>query len=52
MNVWSDIEKWWQQPELQELRRAFCKNYANFSTDWYLQWESEFKRLLLLNERE
>ena len=41
-----DIEKWWQQPDVQKARSSFCANYANFSPDWPKQWESEFKRLL------
>jgi len=40
------IEKWWLREELQEARKSFCANYANFSPDWSQQWESEFERLL------
>ena len=43
----TDIETWWQQSDVQEARSAFCTNYANFSSDWPQQWETEFKRLLL-----
>lgn len=45
-DTWKDIETWWQQPDVQKARSAFCANYANFSPDWTQQWESEFKRLL------
>jgi putative transferase (TIGR04331 family) len=43
---WPVIETWWQQPEVQKARSAFCANYANFSPDWPQQWEVEFKRVL------
>ncbi len=42
----TDIETWWQRPDVQKIRRAFCANYANFSPDWPQQWEAEFRRLL------
>jgi putative transferase (TIGR04331 family) len=41
-----DIEKWWAKVEVQEARRNFVKQYANFSPDWKEQWEQEFKAVL------
>lgn len=46
---WVDIEAWWQQQDVQQARNAFCAKYANFSPDWAQQWETEFRRLLSLN---
>lgn len=39
-------EKWWNQPDVQEVRRNFVEHYANFSPDWKLQWEREFEAVL------
>ncbi len=41
-----DIEKWWDKVEVQEARRNFVAQYANFSPDWKDQWEQEFKTVL------
>lgn len=40
------IDIWWRRPDVQKARSAFCANYANFSSDWTQQWESEFKCIL------
>ena len=41
-----DIEKWWNKVKVQEARRNFVEQYANFSPDWKEQWEQEFKVVL------
>ena len=42
-----DIEKWWNKVEVQEARRNFVAQYANFSPYWKEQWEQEFKAVLV-----
>jgi len=41
-----DIENWWSKVDVQEARRRFVEQYANFSSDWKQQWEREFKAVL------
>ena len=41
-----DIEKWWRRPEVQDTRRRFVAQYANYSSDWQQQWEKEFRAVL------
>ena len=42
----NNIESWWKEAEVQDARRAFVSNYANFSPDWMKHWEQEFKSVL------
>lgn len=44
--ILTDIETWWQQPDVQKASSDFCANYANFSPDWTQKWENEFRRVL------
>ncbi|MCF8176914.1 MAG: LIC12162 family protein [Sulfuritalea sp.] len=38
-----DPEGWWAKPEVQQARQNFVARYANFSSDWKIQWEREFR---------
>jgi len=51
LGVWNEVEIWWQKPEVQEARKAFCEKYANFSPNWPQLWRTEFKRILSLNSK-
>lgn len=46
MSVINDPQGWWRRPEVQEARRSFVLNYANFSPDWATKWERQFKEVL------
>ena len=39
-------ERWWNEPNVQEIRKNFVDNFANFSCDWKNQWENEFEAVL------
>jgi len=41
-----DPEGWWMKPEVQEARSRFVEQYANYSSDWKKQWETEFRRAI------
>ena len=41
-----DPEGWWMKPEVQDARNRFVEKYANFSSDWKAQWETEFRRAI------
>ena len=47
--VESHPEDWWHSTRVQEVRRNFCEQYANFSHDWKSLWGKEFKRILSLD---
>jgi putative transferase (TIGR04331 family) len=42
-NLGFDPEGWWFRSEVQEARSKFIEKYANFSSNWKMQWEIEFK---------
>jgi len=44
-SIYSDVQGWWYDSELQDARRTFCKQYALTSTDWIEQWKDFFNRL-------
>ena len=41
--IYSDVDKWWNQDEVQAARNYFCKKYANFS----MSDEKKLSQLLL-----
>ena len=43
--VWDDVEGWWQGPEVQAARRAFCAAYAPTSRAWWFEWAKVLWRL-------
>jgi putative transferase (TIGR04331 family) len=43
VHVRSDPQGWWRRPDIQEAREAFVDRYANFSRDWAVRWEAEFR---------
>jgi len=42
----NEIDGWWWTAEVQEARRNFIDQYANFSSDWKQEWEHEFEEVL------
>ena len=44
--VWSDIQGWWSQSEVQEARIVFCERYAK-SSDNHVQ---DLKKILTAND--
>jgi putative transferase (TIGR04331 family) len=46
--VWSDIDGWWHDQELQNVRLEFCKKYVctSSSHDSINQWYNFFNKLL------
>jgi putative transferase (TIGR04331 family) len=47
-SIIDDPEGWWMQDDLQNVRNAFVKNYANFSVNWKGEWEQVLR--LIINE--
>ncbi len=45
-NLKNNIEDWWSSNETKDARSYFKKNYANFSYNWHLSWEKEFRSLI------
>ena len=39
------IEEWWQQEELQSVRRDFCYQYARTSENWQEEWRVFLKKI-------
>ncbi len=42
----NNIEEWWSSSETMDARSCFKKNYANFSNNWHVNWEKEFRSLI------
>lgn len=40
-NIRKNPRSWWNSPDIQNLRREFVEQYANFSPDWAREWEQE-----------
>ena len=40
--AYDDIEKWWNSPDRQEARQAFCSRFALTSKDAVKEWADEF----------
>ena len=36
--IWNDVDAWWAQKEIQEVRRNFCWNYARTNKFWLIEW--------------
>lgn len=43
--AYDDVEKWWDSPERQEARQAFCNRFALTSRDAVKEWADEFRRM-------
>ena len=37
----TDINKWWNQENIQNLRKSFVDKYSNFSENWIDPWVDE-----------
>ena len=37
------INQWWSSPEVQEVRREYCEQYANTSDNEYAHWSKQIK---------
>jgi putative transferase (TIGR04331 family) len=44
-SIWSDVESWWAEPELQDVVIRFCKKYARTSPEWLADWKTELTAL-------
>ena len=40
--IYDDVQKWWQGPELQDARVMFCNSYAKSSDTWIKDWADHF----------
>ena len=40
--IYDDVQKWWEGPELQEARVMFCNSYAKTSDTWIKDWADHF----------
>ena len=47
--IYPDVENWWNQSEVQEVRQEFIYNYARLSPHWLKDWKQEFRRVLKEN---
>ncbi len=45
-NVINNLNKWWNNQSLQEVRRNFCKQYAYTSNSWIDEWINQFYNIL------
>lgn len=45
MRVYDDIEKWWEQPDIQKVRKELCETYAKVSKYWWFDWMKALWRL-------
>jgi len=43
--IWNNIEAWWENENLQKMRRQFCYKYARTTTDNVSEWLNFFKTL-------
>lgn len=43
-SVACDAQGWWQSTDVQSARDAFIERYGNFSPQWAVLWEDEFRR--------
>jgi len=46
--IYDNPYDWWKKPEVQSAKNKFVAQYANFSSDWILQWENEFQKQIEL----
>ena len=37
-NIWEDVNGWWQQDQIQSVRRIWSNKYALTSKDWRTKW--------------
>ena len=43
----NQIQDWWTQPDLQSVCSKFVSQYANFNSNWIVEWEEAFMRELV-----
>ena len=48
--IGNDVEQWWLNDEIQEVREQFCDNFAFSSADWEADWETFLKLCLRSSE--
>ena len=44
--VYDDVDEWWQNVEVQDVRKSFVEKYARSSANWAKEWVKEFNRVL------
>ena len=45
-SIENNLEDWWKLSAVQSARKDFVDHYGNFSTNWTLDWENEFKHYI------
>ena len=43
--VYQDPMLWWLSPEVQEVRKRFCRQFARTSSTWVSDWKKELFRI-------
>jgi putative transferase (TIGR04331 family) len=43
--IWGDAQEWWNQPEVQEARLAWCEQYAKVDRFWWWQWMKALREI-------
>jgi putative transferase (TIGR04331 family) len=44
--VWPEVQRWWQQAEVQQVRQNFVHRYARHSPQWRSEWRRYLKECL------
>ena len=45
-DIYKDTNAWWNQSEIQNVRKEFCNNFALTSNDWLESWKKCFTLLI------
>lgn len=45
INIWDNVDKWWNLKETQDARLLFASNYAKTSSDWLNEWKLYLENL-------
>ena len=41
LEIHDDVNGWWNDNEIQRLRRSFCREFCKTSTKWKAEWAKE-----------
>lgn len=50
--IYNDVQRWWQRPELQDARIDFCNSYAKTSDTWIKDWAEHLDSVTLKECRQ
>lgn len=45
--IWDNVDAWWQCPEVQEVRKSFCENYAYLPEDLLCRIEAVLREVMV-----